>query len=396
MKVPLLDLKQQNAPLAAELRAAFERVLASGQFILGPEVEELERQTAALVEVKHAVGVSSGTDAILLALMALGIGPGDEVICPSFTFFATAGCVARVGAKPVFADSCPVCFNLDVEDAARRITPRTRAIIPVHLFGQAAEMERVVKLAEAHGLAVIEDAAQALGAAYRGRRVGSIGTIGTFSFYPSKNLGGFAEGGLLVTSDDGLAERARLMRAHGAQAKYFHKIVGGNFRLAPLHAALLSVKLPHLAGYSEARMKNACYYTTQLRELKGVADGAKAEYDEPEARAAFIMTPAAHSHKEHIWNQYTLRVAPGEKWKAGNPRDALRKHLVAREIGSEIYYPRPMHLQECFAHFGPYPALPVCERLAAECLSIPVYPELSQGQKDAVVTAIAEFLAENS
>src|SRR5260221_6729837 len=333
MKVPLLDLKQQNAPLAAELRAAFERVLASGQFILGPEVDELERQTAALVEVKHAVGVSSGTDAILLALMALDIGPGDEVICPSFTFFATAGCVARVGATPVFADSCPVCFNLDVEDAARRITPRTKAIIPVHLFGQSAEMEGVVKLAEAHGLAVIEDAAQALGAAYRGRRVGSIGTIGTFSFYPSKNLGGFAEGGLLVTNDDSLADRARLMRAHGAEAKYFHKIVGGNFRLAPLHAALLSVKLPHLARYSEARMKNACYYTIRLRELKGVA-----EYGELPARAAFIVTPAAHSHNEHIWNQYTLRVTPGEKWKrAGNPRDALQKHLTAREIGSEIY-----------------------------------------------------------
>src|SRR5713226_740197 len=233
MRVPLLDLKQQNAPLAAELRAAFERVLASGQFILGPEVEELERRTAAMLEIKYAIGVSSGTDAILLALMALGIGPGDEVICPSFTFFATAGCIARVGAKPVFADSCSVCFNLDVEDAARRITPRTKAIIPVHLFGQPAEMEGVVNLAEAHGLAVIEDAAQALGAAYRGRRVVSIGTIGTCSFYPSKNLGGFAEGGLLVTSDDALAERVRLMRTHGAEQKYFHKMVGGNFRLAP-------------------------------------------------------------------------------------------------------------------------------------------------------------------
>lgn len=379
MKVPLLDLKQQNASLAAELRAAFERVLDSGQFILGREVEELERQTAALVNVKYAIGVSSGTDAILLALMALGIGPGDEVICPSFTFFATAGCIARVGAKPVFADSCELCFNLDVEDAARRITPRTKAIIPVHLFGQPAEMDGVMKLAEAHGMPVIEDAAQALGAAYRGRPVGSIGAFGAFSFYPSKNLSGFGDGGLLVTSDDTLAEKARLMRNHGAEAKYFHKVVGGNFRLAALHAALLSVKLPHLASYSEARIKNACYYTTRLREL------------------AFIMTPGAHSDNGHIWNQYTLRVAPGDNWKQdGNPRDALKKHLAVHEIGSEIYYPRPMHMQECFAHFGPYPALPVCERLAAECISVPIYPELAREQQDAVVTAIAEFLEENS
>jgi dTDP-4-amino-4,6-dideoxygalactose transaminase len=379
MKVPLLDLKQQNASLAAELRAAFERVLDSGQFILGREVEELERQTAALVNVKYAIGVSSGTDAILLALMALGIGPGDEVICPSFTFFATAGCIARVGAKPVFADSCELCFNLDVEDAARRVTPRTKAIIPVHLFGQAAEMDGVVKLAEARGLAVIEDAAQALGATYRGRRVGAIGTFGAFSFYPSKNLGGFGDGGMLVTSDDALAEKARLMRVHGAKSKYFHEVVGGNFRLAPLQAALLSVKLPHLASYSEARIKNACYYTTRLCEL------------------AFIMTPGAHSDNGHIWNQYTLRVAPGDNWKqAGNPRDALKKHLAVREIGSEIYYPRPMHMQECFAHFGPYPALPVCERLAAECISVPIYPELAREQQDAVVTAIAEFLRDNA
>jgi dTDP-4-amino-4,6-dideoxygalactose transaminase len=391
MKVPLLDLKQQNAALAVELRAAFERVLDSGQFILGREVEELERQTAALVNVKHAVGVSSGTDAILLALMALGIGPGDEVICPSFTFFATAGCIARVGAKPVFADSCELCFNLDVEDAAKRITPRTKAIMPVHLFGQPAEMDGVMKLAEVHGLVVIEDAAQALGAAYRGRPVGSLGTFAAFSFYPSKNLSGFGDGGLLVTSDDALAEKARLMRNHGARSKYFHKVVGGNFRLAALHAALLSVKLPHLASYSEARIKNACYYTTQLRELAGVANG------ELPARAAFIMTPRPHSDNGHIWNQYTLRVAPGDNWKqAGNPRDALKKHLAVREIESEIYYPQPMHMQECFAHFGPYPALPVCERLAAECISVPIYPELSREQQDAVVAAIAEFLEENA
>src|SRR5882672_10378421 len=231
MKVPLLDLKQQNAPLAAGLRAAFERVLASGQFVLGPEVEALERQTAALLEVKHALGVSSGTDAILLALMTLGIGPGDEVICPSFTFFATAGCVARTGARPVFADSCPVCFNIDVADAARKTTAKTKAIIPVHLFGQAAEMDGVMALAEQYEVAVIEDAAQALGASYKGRRVGSIGAFGTFSFFPSKNLGGLGDSGMLVTNNDALAEKARLLRTHGSKPKYYHRVVGANFRM---------------------------------------------------------------------------------------------------------------------------------------------------------------------
>jgi dTDP-4-amino-4,6-dideoxygalactose transaminase len=380
MKTPLLDLKQQNAPLASKLMEAFQRVIDSGQFVLGREVEELERNLAALVDVKHAIGVSSGTDAILLALMALGIGPGDEVICPSFTFFATAGCVARVGATPVFADCCPVCFNLDVEDAARRITPRAKAIIPVHLFGQSADMDNVMALAGEYNLRVIEDAAQALSATYRGHSLGSIGDFGAFSFYPSKNLGGFGEGGLLGTNDDGLAARARLMRTHGAERKYFHKVVGGNFRLDPLLAALLSVKAPHLNEYTQGRISNAAYYTAKLSGIPGV------EFAPPSCQATLLL-PSALPHNGHIWNQYTLRVLHGR-------RDALQKLLAAMEIGSEVYYPLPLHLQECFAPptgHSPNP-LPVCEQLAAECLSIPIYPELRRDQQDFVIAAIADFL----
>jgi len=367
MKVPLLDLQLQNAPLAPKLKDAFERVLNSGQFILGREVEDLERSLAAVVDVPHAIGVSSGTDGILLALMALDIGAGDEVICPSFTFFATAGCIARVGATPVFADSCPLTFNIDVADAETRITPRTKAIIPVHLFGQPADMDGIMALAGKHGLRVIEDAAQALGATYRGRQVGSIGDFGLFSFYPSKNLGGFGDGGLLVTSNDDLAGRARLMRTHGAERKYFHKVVGGNFRLDPLQAALLSVKAPHLAEYTQARVSNAAYYTKKLSRTSGVE------------------LPRAQPHNGHIWNQYTVRIS-------GDRRDALQKFLAFKEIGSEIYYPMPMHRQQCFAPWESQKPLPVCEKLAAECLSIPIYPELTREQQDVVIAAITEFL----
>ncbi len=373
MKVPLLDLERQNTALAPELLAAFQRVLDSGHFILGPEVEDLERRLAPIAGSRHAIGVSSGTDAILLALMALGIGPGDEVICPSFTFFATGGCVARTGATPIFADVCPGSFNLDVEDAARRITPRTRAIMPVHLFGQTADMDRVMDLAARHNLRVIEDAAQALGASYRGRLAGSIGDFGTFSFYPSKNLGGFGEGGLLVTNDGKLAALARLMRSHGAEAKYFHKVVGGNFRMHALYAALLSVKAPHLAEYSRRRAANAAYYNAGLGGLPGMA------------------LPSAQPHNCHIWNQYTLRVLDGR-------RDALQKFLAAREIGCEIYYPRPLHLQECFAPpAGQAPErLPVSELLVDECLSIPIFPELEREQQDYVVAAIRDFTSSST
>jgi dTDP-4-amino-4,6-dideoxygalactose transaminase len=389
MTVPLLDLKAQNGALEDALVDAFRRVLRGGQYILGPEMDRFEAETAALLEVPHALGVSSGTDAILLALMALGIGPGDEVILPSFTFFATAGCVARLGAVPVFADVCPICFNLDAGDIAARITPRTRAVMPVHLFGQSADMDPVLRVAGEHGLRVIEDAAQAFGARYRGRPVGGLGDFGTYSFFPSKNLGTLGDAGLLVTRDDALADRARLLRLHGARPKYHHHVVGANFRMDALHAALLSVKLAQTPAYEAGRRANAADYEAQLSALPGVvvadpkacgcvASGGKSA----EAR---LILPVAYPHNGHIWNQYTLRVpGPGR-------RDALRDWLAGRGIGTEIYYPIPLHNQVCFA---PYRRgdLPVSERLAGEVLSLPVFPELAQAQRDEVVSAIAAFL----
>lgn len=363
MPVPLLDLNRQNAALQAGLTAAFERVLRSGHFILGSEVESFEREAAVALGAKHAIAVSSGTDAILVALMALGLGPGDEVICPSFTFFATAGCIARLGATPVFADVDAATFNLDAADVARRITPRTKALMPVHLFGQSAEMEPLLALARQHKLAVIEDAAQALGARYRGQACGTIGDCGTYSFFPSKNLGGFGDGGLVATNRDDLAERIRLLRTHGAKPKYYHQIVGGNFRLDALQCALLRVKLPHLPAYCAARQRNASFYSAQLAGFPS------------------LVLPATAANRDHIWNQYTLRVpGPGR-------RDALRAHLTARGIGHEIYYPLPLHQQACFAHL-PQVTLPVSEQLAAEVLSIPVFPELTETELSAVVEAL--------
>ena len=364
MAVPLLDLNRQNSALQPELTAAFERVLRSGHFILGGEVEAFEREAAAFLGAKHAIAVSSGTDAILVALMALDLEPGDEVICPSFTFFATAGCIARAGATPVFADVHADSFNLDAADAARRITPRTKAIMPVHLFGQSADMEPILALAKQHGLAVIEDAAQALGAKHRGRACGTWGDFGTYSFFPSKNLGGFGDGGLVATNRDDLAERVRLLRTHGAKPKYYHKIVGGNFRLDALQCALLRVKLPRLAEYCAARQRNAAYYAQGLAGCTGIE-----------------LPKSVAPHNEHIWNQYTLRV-PG----AGR-RDALRQHLTQCGIGHEIYYPLPLHRQECFAHL-PKVSLPVSDQLASEVLSIPIFPELTDAQLMNVADAL--------
>lgn len=395
MAVPLLDLNIQNLALEGDLKSAFERVLRSGQFILGPEVQELESRIAAMADVRHGIGVSSGTDAILLALMALEIGPGDEVLCPSFTFFATAGCVARVGAKPVFVDSCLYCFNLDVADVERKVTSRTKAIIPVHLFGQCADMDRVMAVADRHDLPVIEDAAQSLGSVYRGKKAGNFGAFGVFSLFPSKNLGGFGDGGVLVTDDDELADRARMLRAHGAKPKYFHKYVGGNFRLDPLQAALVAVKLPHYENFTRNRVSNAEWYDRALGALEGVSrapatdsicgTGADAG-SKPSKGAARIILPRPYSHNEHIWNQHTLRVLGDGR------RDALRRLLTERKIGSEIYYPVPMHRQECFAYLGEAGPLPVADRLASECLSIPIYPELTRTQQEEVVDAVKAFL----
>ncbi len=365
MNVPILDLQRQHQPLEEELLAAYRRVVASGQFILGPEVERFEKAAAAIAGTDFAIGVSSGTDAILAALMALEIGPGDEVICPAFTFFATAGCIARVGAKPVFADSRADCFNIDAERIESLITPRTKAIIPVHLFGQPADMDPVLEIARRHGLAVIEDAAQSFGAEYRGRPAGSMGDFGVVSFFPTKNLGALGDAGLLVTNDPALAAKAVRMRNHGEHARYHHSAVGGNFRLDALQAAFLAVKLPHLAEYTAQRQRNACEYQ---RALSGCT--------------AFRL-PVAHPDRSHIFNQYTIRV-PGR-------RDDLHVFLTERGIASAIYYPVPLHRQECFQHLGPYPDLPVAETLAREVLSLPVFPELTAEERGAVIAALQEF-----
>lgn len=372
MAVPLLDLNAQNLALEAELKTAFERVLRSGMFILGPEAVAFEKEVAQMIGARHALGVSSGTDAILLALMALEIKAGDEVICPTYTFFATAGCIARAGATPVFVDSDPISFNVDPADVARKITKRTKAIMPVHLFGQCAEMDAILALVRENGIRVIEDGAQALGATYKGRQAGTMGDFGTFSFFPSKNLGGFGDSGMLVTNDDALAERATLLRTHGSKPKYYHKFVGGNFRMDPLQCALLRVKLPHYNRYTEGRRANAAHYTEKLSKLPG-------------AGSKFIL-PTAQPDRGHIWNQYTLRVL-GE-----GRRDALKDHLAAKKIGAEIYYPVPMHLQECFAYVGtPRESMPVANMLAKQALSIPIFPELKREQLDEVIAGISEF-----
>jgi len=391
MNVNLLDLKAQNGALEPELQEAFLRVVRSGHFILGPEVEKFERALAEFTGASHALGVSSGTDAILLALMALGIGPGDEVLCPTFTFFATAGCVARVGATPVFVDSCPVCFNLNVRDAARRITPRTKAIIPVHLFGQAAEMDGVMELAQRHDLRVIEDAAQAMGATYRDKQVGTIGDFGTISFFPTKNLGALGDAGALLTDDPALYQRAKILRVHGMDPKYYHHVIGGNFRLDALQAAMLSVKLPHFNDYTAARRRNAALYTERLAKLPGVEVARVGEcgtgWDHAVTAAARVVLPVAYPHNGHIWNQYTLRVI-GE-----GRRDALRAHLTARGVGSEIYYPLPLHEQTCFARLGYKPEnFPWAHRLSGEVMSLPIYPEIPAEQIEQVCAVIAEFL----
>ncbi len=392
MHIPMLDLKAQHLAIEQELTAAFTRVLHSGQYILGTEVETLERNLADRLNVRHAITVSSGTDAILVALMTLGIGSGDEVICPSFTFFATAGSIARVGATPVFADSCPICFNLNPSDAARRVTSQTKAVIPVHLFGQPAEMDALSALCKDYGLALIEDAAQAFGARYRGRYAGTVGAFGTFSFFPSKNLGCLGDGGLLVTNDTAMAERALLLRNHGAKPRYFHKYVGGNFRMDALQAAFLQVKLPYLDSYIEARRDHAAYYTDKLSKLPYVATSPAEDClcsgaNIRESASTVASLPVALPHNEHIWNQYTLRVP-----RSGE-RDRLRDFLSLRGMGSEIYYPVPLHRQKCFErYFSVVAELPVADRLASESLSIPVFPEMSRSQQDEVINAIGNFM----
>lgn len=374
MSVPLLDVPAQNAPLEAELINVFARVLKSGRFILGEEIDAFERECAAYIGVKHAISVASGTDALLVALMALDIGPGDEVLCPSFTFFATAGCIARTGAVPVFCDVDESGFHLDLAATAAKVTPNTKAIIPVHLFGQCIDMDATLAFAKQHGLAVIEDAAQSIGATFDGVQCGAIGDFGCFSFFPSKNLGGFGDGGLVTTNDDALAEKVLKLRNHGMHPRYYHSMVGGNFRMDAIQCALLRVKLPHTTSYAAGRSRNAAFYREQLAAHPLVQQGV-------------ITLPEELPNRGHVWNQFTIRVRNGK-------RDALKQHLTNVGVGCEIYYPVPLHRQDCFRHL-PASALdrcPVSDQLAAEVLSIPIFPELTRSQLDAVVAAIRGFV----
>lgn len=395
MPVPLLDVNAQNHPLESELQAAFNQVLKHGRFIMGPEMEAFEKEVAAMVGVKHALSVSSGTDALLLALMALNIKPGDEVLCPAFTFFATAGAVSRLGAVPVFTDICPICFNMDVNDARAKITSKTKAIIPVHLFGQSADMDPILALAKEHGLRVVEDAAQSIGSKYKGRQSGSLGDFGTYSFFPSKNLGGFGDGGMLVTNDDALAEFAKVLRNHGAKPKYYHHYVGANFRMDTLQCAILTVKLKRYGQYTADRQRNAAHYTAELLKLPGVvqADPSHCKCVNAQdawlaAQNAKIVLPVAYAHNDHIWNQYTLRVLGGK-------RDELRDYLTAMKIGCEVYYPVTLDQQQCFADL-PESSRTGCDishRLASEVMSIPIYGELTEAQRLVVIAGIASWLA---
>ena len=375
MIVPLLDLKAQYAPLRDELRAAVDAVFESQIFILGPEVEKLEKEIAAYSGTPFAVGVSSGTDALLVSLMALGVGPGDEVVTTPFTFFATAGTIARLQARPVFVDIDPVTFNIDPARLEAAVTPKTKAVLPVHLFGQCVDMDPVLDIARRHGLPVVEDAAQSIGAEYKGRRAGSLGDLGVFSFFPSKNLGGVGDGGMVVARDAGLAEKVRLLRVHGGQRKYYHSLIGGNFRLDALQAAALSVKLKYLDGWSAKRRANARAYLAGFEKAGLVVRGAV----QP-PRAVYASSGDAN---HHIFNQFTIRA---------ENRDALSAHLKARTIGHEIYYPVPLHLQECFAGLGFRKGdFPAAERAASSVLSLPIYPELKEEQIDYIVRSIAEF-----
>ena len=379
--VPLLDLTRSDPELLDAMRAAFDRVLVSGRYIMGPEIDGLEAECAEAIGVKHAIGVSSGTDALICALMSRCIGPGDEVICPTYTFFATAGSIWRVGAKPVFVDIDPVTYNLDPAAIEAKVNHKTRAIMPVHLFGQCAEMKPILEIAAKHGLDVIEDAAQAISAKYDdGRQAGSMGQFGCFSFFPSKNLGCLGDGGLVTSNDDDAAEIARRMRVHGGKPKYHHHLVGGNFRLDPLQATMLRLKLPRLAAATDARRRNAAHYEKRLREA-----GVAASETVP-THAGEVGLPVAV--RDHIYNQFTLR---------STERDALRAWLGERRIGTEIYYPVPMHQQECFKTLE-YKAgdFPHSECAAVQTLALPIFPELTEAELDYVADAIIAFCKERA
>ena len=372
-KVPLLDLKAQYAPIRSDVLQAITRVCDAQQFILGTEVEALERELEAYLDVPHAVGVSSGTDALLAALMALDVGAGDEVITSPFSFFATAGSIARLRAKPVFVDIEPETFNIDPDRLASTITKRTKAILPVHLFGQSAEMAPIIEMAGRSGLPVIEDAAQAIGARYHDKSLGGIGVIGCFSFFPTKNLGAFGDAGLVTTRDEMLARRVRAIRQHGGEVRYHHDTVGANFRIDALQAAVLRVKLPHLSVWTSARVRNADRYQRLFLEA-GLTN--------------IVGLPRRAPHRTHVFNQFVIRVPQ---------RDQLRAYLQTQAIGTEVYYPRPLHLQPCFAAFGHRPgSFPAAEAAASEVLALPIYGELTEAQQAWVVESIRNFFQQRA
>ncbi len=369
--VPLLALDRQYDSLKHEIRAAIERVCDSGRFVLGPDVVELEAELARALHVPHVIGCASGSDALLLALMALDIQPGDEVILPSYTFFATASAVTRLGAVPIFADIDPITYLIDPADVQRKLSKRTKALIPVHLFGRTADMDALLPIAKAAGVPVVEDAAQSILSTWHGDCSGGLGDVGCFSFYPTKNLGGAGDGGFLTTTRDDIAERLKLLRVHGMEPRYYHDLVGINSRLDSIQAAVLRVKLPHLDQWTTDRQANAGRYMELF-----------AEYD-LEGR---ITVPGDEPRGRHVWNQFVIRVANGH-------RDALRAHLAAHGVGTEIYYPVPLHLQKCFAFLGWQKGdLPETERAAEETLALPIFPELTAEEQRTVVGRIAEFL----
>ncbi len=393
MKVPLLDLRPQYQSLKKELNEALLKVAGSQYFILGPEVNKMEKAFCDLLGCKYAIGVSSGTDALLVSLMAIGLQPQDEVIVPTFSFFATAGVVSRLNAVPVFVDIDPITFNIDPNSIEEKITTKTRAVIPVHLYGQSCEMDKIIQIAHKYNLKVIEDAAQAITAQYKnGSYAGMIGDIGCYSFFPSKNLGCFGDGGLVVTNDDELGYKLKILRTHGADPKYYHKIIGGNFRLDAIQASVINVKLPHLNSWSEKRRKNAGIYTGLFINSGLAENEGKIDFDDknrvllPKAvyKTASVTEKNIYLNNYHIYNQYVIRV---EK------RNELREFLAENEISTEIYYPVPFHLQRCFANLGYHNGdLPVAEATANTSLALPIYPELSEEQQKYVVEKIAEFI----
>ncbi|MGF1678374.1 MAG: DegT/DnrJ/EryC1/StrS family aminotransferase [Candidatus Methylacidiphilales bacterium] len=394
MKVPLFSPLAQNEALASALHEVFKSVLDSGIFILGSEVEVFEKEFAAWHGMNESVAISSGTDALLVALMAAGVGPGDEVIVPSFTFFATAGVVSRLGARPVFADVCPACYLMQPDDVEHLIVPgKTKAVIPVHLFGHAMDMNAMEELGKRYGVVIVEDVAQAMGARCGEQRVGTRGDFGCFSFFPTKNLGGFGDGGMVLARRAEDADRVRRLRNHGMHPKYHHAEVGGNFRLDALQCALLRVKLPHVEHYLECRAQHAGEYLRRLRELPGVsvessptcntcACGKGGRAEKTDAR---LVLPEVRRGQTPAWNQFTVRVPHGQ-------RDALKQWLLEHGVGSEIYYPVPLHQQTCFSVQQPASSLPHTELLCQEVLSLPVYPEMTPNQRDHVIETLNAWL----